>query len=120
MTPAVYAEDRSIRVPSGKIVRTGYVDVFKVRLACRERMAVGDVAAAYQKRLQLGSDQSWPCPNGYWDGETFVLQDGRHEWVSSVMLGLSHVLVAWLESYSESYDQARSLYDKCGETPANH
>lgn len=95
--PFYHAQDRSMVVPKGKIVRTGYVDVFNVRLACRDRMAVGDVAAAYQKRLQLGDAQLWPCPNGYWDGETFVLHDGRHEWLASVMLGNTHILVAWLD-----------------------
>lgn len=93
--------DRSIAVPSGYIVKTGYVDVFRVRLASRERMAVGDVDRAFQKRLQLGDLQPFPPPNGYWEegicGKTFVINDGRHEWVATVMLGHTHILVAWLE-----------------------
>lgn len=52
-----YAQDRAIAVPAGRVVRSGYVDVFRVRLACRERMAVGDISAAYQKRLQAGETQ---------------------------------------------------------------
>lgn len=92
-----FTPDRSLAVPPGHIVVTGYVDVFRVRLACRERMAVGDVDRAYQRRLQMGDRQEWPCPNGRWDGETFTILDGRHEWLSAVMLGQTHILVAWVE-----------------------
>ncbi len=92
------SDDRSMRVPPGYLVRTTYVPVFSVRLACRERMAVGDVANAFQKRLQLGCDEPFPCPTGHWDGSEFVICDGRHQWVASVMLGKSHILVSWLEA----------------------
>lgn len=97
MEPVAISADRSLLVKPGKVVKTGYVDVWKVRLACRERMAVGDVSAAYQKLLQLGDSSEWPCPVGEWDGETFVVHDGRHCWVASVMLGKTHMLVAWME-----------------------
>lgn len=90
------AVDRSIGVPPGYVVRTGYVDVFRVRLACRERMAIGDIDRAYQRRLQMGSAHPYPSPVGYWDGDTFILLDGRHEWVATVALGHTHMLVAWL------------------------
>ncbi len=97
MTPVVIAEDRSLAVPPGRTIRTGYVAVEQVRLACRERMAVGDVDRAYQRRLQLGEHQPWPCPRGHWEGDRFVVVDGRHDFVAALMLGLSHVLVAWPE-----------------------
>jgi hypothetical protein len=90
--------DRHLRVPPGHIVRTGYVEVFRCRLANRERMAVGDVDRAFQRVLQLGPDSQWPCPNGQWDEDGFFsIADGRHEWLSSVMLGKTHILVAWIE-----------------------
>ena len=95
--PIALVEDRSIAVPNGAVIRTGYVDVFLCRLACRERMAVGDVNGAYQRRIQLGDRQPWPCPRGHWQDGVFVIVDGRHEWVAAVMLGLSHILVAWIE-----------------------
>jgi hypothetical protein len=98
MQAAAYVIDRSLAVRPGQIVKTGYVDVFKCRLACRERMAVGDVAGAYQKLLQLGENSAWPCPNGHWDGQQFVIHDGRHEYVAAVMLGRTHLFVAWLDS----------------------
>lgn len=90
-------DDRSLGVPAGHFIRTGYVDVFKVRLACRERMAIGDIDRAYQKRLQSGELHPFPCPNGRWDGDTFIILDGRHEWLATVALGHSHMLVAWIE-----------------------
>jgi hypothetical protein len=97
MDPVLIAEDRSITVPPGALIRTGYVHVDQIKLACRARMAVGDVDRAYQRRLQLGANQPWPCPRGHWDGDRFVVVDGRHDVISALMLGLDYVLVAWLE-----------------------
>lgn len=93
--PVACAEDRSIAVPAGHVVVTGYVAVEDVRLACRDRMAIGDVDRAYQRRLQLADRQPWPCPRGHWDGERFVIVDGRHEFVAALMIGHSHLLFAW-------------------------
>ena len=93
-------QDRAMLIEPGHVVRTGYVPVFDCILANRERMAVGDVDRAYQRVLQQGARSQWPCPNGRWDADTgrFVILDGRHEWIASVMLGKSHVLVAWVEA----------------------
>lgn len=98
MNAAASSADRSFLVPQGATVQTGYVPLHKVRLACRERMAVGDVAAAYQKRLQWGEQQPFPCPNGEWEGEAFVIHDGRHEYVAALMLGFEALLVAWIDN----------------------
>lgn len=93
------AEDRSIRVPAGATVRTGYVPVEDVVLTCRDRMAVGDVEAAYRRMLQLGADSAWPPPVGTWrEDERFLLTDGRHEYLAALLLGRTHLLVAWLEA----------------------
>jgi hypothetical protein len=93
--------DRHLLVKPGVKVHTGYVPIFDCELACRERMASGDVDRAYQKLLQLGEDSLWPCPNGHWVAEgsrrIFLIEDGRHEWIASVMLGRKYILVAWLE-----------------------
>jgi hypothetical protein len=89
--------DRGMSVPEGHIVRTDYVQIEKIRMACRERMAVGDVDRAYQKVLQQGAGTAWPPPYGRWEGETFLLLDGRHEFIASLMLGKTHLLVAWVE-----------------------
>ena len=90
-------EDRTIAVEPGYRVLTGYVPIHHVRLACRDRMAVGDVEAAYRRQLCLGARQAFPPPFGYWGGEWFVILDGRHAYVSAVMHGFDHLLVAWLD-----------------------
>lgn len=95
---ASFAVDRSLRVPAGSVIVSGYVDVWKCRLANRERMAPEAVAAAWQKLLQLGADSLHPCPNGHWDGDEFVIHDGRHEYVAAVMLGREQILVAWVDT----------------------
>lgn len=98
MIPAAVATDRAFLVPAGATVRTGYVPVHRVRLACRERMAVGDVAEAYRRQLQFGSSQAFPPPNGWWEADTFVIRDGRHAYVSALMLGMTHLFVAWIDN----------------------
>lgn len=90
-------QDRSISVPPGQRVITGYVPIEQITIACRARMAVGDVEAAYRKQLALGSNQAWPCPNGRWHGDRFVIADGRHAYVAALMIGLTHLLVAWTD-----------------------
>ena len=95
--PVLTPQDRSISVAPGTRVVTGYVAIEQIRMANRSRMAVGDVEAAYRKQLALGDHQAFPCPNGRWDGERFVLLDGRHAFISALMLGFTHLLVAWTE-----------------------
>ena len=95
-----FTPDRSFLVPPGMTVRTGYVALDRIKLACRERMAVGDVDRAYQKLLQAGPSQPFPCPNGRWEGSTFVIVDGRHAYVGALMLGWDALLVAWTEELS--------------------
>lgn len=100
MPPVSLAADRSLAVPPGHVVKTGYVSVYSIRMGCRTRMAVGDVDTAVRKLLQLGDASSFPCPNGAWEdpsSETFVLYDGRHEWIAHLMLGREYMLVAWTE-----------------------
>lgn len=98
--PVTLAADRSMAVPPGAIVRTAHVRVEDIVLACRDRMAIGDVDRAYQQRLQLGDHHPWPCPRGHWNGNDtrFVIEDGRHEFVATLMLGHPTILVAWIEA----------------------
>lgn len=101
MAAVAFAVDRSLLVRPGERIRTAWVDVERVSLACKARMAVGDVAAAYQRLLQQGDAAAWPPPNGHWLGDEaagrFVIEDGRHEYVASLMLGRERILVAWVE-----------------------
>lgn len=90
-------ENRAMRIPPGSVVRTDYVPVERIRMGCRDRMAVGDVDRAYQKRIQAAPEQPWPCPNGEWsDDGAFTIIDGRHEFIAAQMLGFEHLLVAWV------------------------
>ena len=63
-------------------------------------MAIGDIDRAYQRRQQCDY-HPFPPPNGEWEGETFAVYDGRHEWLATVALGHSHMLVAWVERIEE-------------------
>lgn len=90
-------QDRSISVPPGHRVVTGYVHIDQIKIACRSRMAVGDVETAYRRQLALGDHQAFPCPNGRWDGDRFAIHDGRHAYVAALMIGITHLLVAWTE-----------------------
>jgi hypothetical protein len=56
-----------------------------------------EVERAYRRQLELGDGQPWPPPTGYWRADRrFVLTDGRNRYVACLMLGVEHVLVAWL------------------------
>lgn len=95
--PCTFAVDRSMTVPPGRLVRTGYVEIDAVRLGNREPMSVGDVERAHNKVIQMGPNEQWPCPVGRWEGDRFTIADGRHQFVASLMAGRTHILVAWLE-----------------------
>jgi hypothetical protein len=56
-----------------------------------------EVERAYRRQLELGDQQAWPPPTGYWrEDQRFVLTDGRNRFIASLMLGVEHLLVAWL------------------------
>lgn len=95
--PLRVAEDRGLLVPAGAVVQTAYVPVGDITMANRERMAVGDVDAAYRRRLACQPGQPWPCPVGQWQGGRFQIHDGRHEFIAAQMLGCEFLLVAWME-----------------------
>lgn len=88
-------DERSIELPPGWTITTGYVAIDTARLGCRDRMAIGDVEHSMRRLLELGASQPWPCPRGYWDHDRFVIVDGRHQYVAALLLGHEHLLVAW-------------------------
>lgn len=86
-------------VPAGHVVRTGYVPIRDV--VCHapygHQLLPAEVERAYRRQLELGDQQPWPPPTGYWTPDhRFVLTDGRNRFVASLMLGIEHLLVAWL------------------------
>lgn len=98
MTPLSIAEDRGMVVDAGRIVRTGYVAIEDVILASKDRMAIGDVERAMQRRMAAAPGSPWPCPVGEWRGHRFQIFDGRHEFMAAQMLGCTHILVAWVDA----------------------
>lgn len=95
-TLVLRSADRSMRVPPGHVVMTAWVPAHQVRLACADRMAIGDIERVYRDVLVNGDHASWPCPCGYWEGDAFVLQDGRHEYLARLAAGWRTLLVAWV------------------------
>ena len=102
MSSAAQYFDRSMRLGHAHRVSTAWIPIHRVRLDCTDRMAVGDVQNAYNKVLHNGPEcATWPCPVGWWDGEVFVISDGRHEFSARLMLGQRRIFVAWVESAND-------------------
>ena len=89
-------EDRSMVVQPGQIVMTGWVDIDLCRLGCRARMSPEAVEKKWRRLLQQGDGAPWPPPVGHWDGDRFVICDGRHEYLATLMHGRTRIFVAWL------------------------
>jgi hypothetical protein len=84
-------------VPPGHAVRTGYVPIHEVVCHVRvgHQLLPAEVERAYRRQLELGDQQPWPPPTGYWRHDRrFVLTDGRNRFLASLMLSLEHLLVA--------------------------
>jgi hypothetical protein len=86
-------------VPPGHTVRSGYVHIHDV-ICCApfgHQLLPAEVERAYRRQLELGDQQAWPPPTGYWRSDhRFVLTDGRNRFVACLMLGVEYLLVAWL------------------------
>jgi hypothetical protein len=86
-------------VPAGHLVRSGYVSIQDVVIHAPHghQLLPAEVERAYRRQLELGDEQAWPPPTGFWrnDGR-FVLTDGRNRVVACLMLGIEFLLVAWL------------------------
>lgn len=99
MKKVIFKKDKSLAIPPGQVVRSGYISVWDVILDCRERMAMGDIDAKYQECIQNAPNQAWPCPVGYWgENGRFHIVDGRHTFMALLALGYEQIYVAWMES----------------------
>jgi hypothetical protein len=90
-------EDRSIKVPPGFTVMCARVPIDQIKLANRTRMDFAAIERKGNKLLQQGDCDSFPPPNGQWEGDRFVIYDGRHEFLAAYALGRETLLVAWLQ-----------------------
>ena len=88
------AEDRSLVVRPDQTVSVEWVPIDRCTLT--GQMSPEAVEKKYRKLLQHGDSACWPPLLGHWQGETMVIDDGRHEYVASLMLGRREVLVATL------------------------
>ena len=93
------AEWAGSSVPAGHRVETGYVSIHDV--VCHapygHQLYPAEVERAYRRQLELGGEQDWPPPTGYWRNDRrFVLTDGRNRFTAALMLGIEYLLVAWL------------------------
>ena len=96
---AAVREWTGLVVPAGHTVRTGYVPIHEVVVftSFGHQLLPAEVERTYRRQLELGDQQAWPPPTGYWrEDRRFVLTDGRNRFVAALMLGIEHLLVAWL------------------------
>lgn len=96
MKPVADLIDRSILVPRSKYICTAWITVSTCTLGNHAPMSPEAVEKAYRRLLSQGDAASWPPPNGEWLGDRFVIHDGRHEYIASLMLGRTEILVAWM------------------------
>ena len=96
MSVAVY-EDRSLCVQPGQLVHTAWVDIDACKLGFRSQMSPEAVEKKYRRLLCMGDNAPWPPVIGKWDGDRFIVQDGRHDYLASIMIGRASLFVCWLE-----------------------
>jgi hypothetical protein len=90
------AEDRSMCVQPYQTVQTAWVDIDLCKLGCRVPMSPEAVEKRFRRLLNLGDCAPWPPIVGHWEGERFVVDDGRHDYLAALMLGREKVFVCWL------------------------
>jgi hypothetical protein len=91
------AEDRSLSVRPGQIVKTAWIDINLCILGNRSQMSPAAVEKKFQRLLCQGDNACWPPIVGEWAAERFVVLDGRHEFLASLMMGRTKLFVAWLD-----------------------
>ena len=91
------AEDRSMSIRPGQVVRTAWIGIDVAKLGNRTPMAPASVERSFQKLVCLGENAAWPPIVGHWETGRFVVCDGRHEYVAALMSGRERLFVAWLE-----------------------
>lgn len=91
-----------IVVPKGQVLRYGYARHGRIRFANYGGQQWDAVLRHAGTIADLGQGaQPADCPTGRWDGDTFVIEDGRHRYLALVGLGFRDILVRWLEPERE-------------------
>jgi hypothetical protein len=94
----IVAEDRSMCVQPHQLVRTAWVDIDLCRLGFRMPMSPEAVEKKFRRLLNIGECAPWPPVVGHWEGERFVVDDGRHDYLAALMLGRDKLFVCWLDA----------------------
>lgn len=102
------AEDRTLSVRPDQVVCTAWVNIDLCSLGNRTPMSPEAVGVSHQKLLCMGDDGRWPPPVGEWQGKRFVIHDGRHELLASLMRGRTRMFVAWVEAATDALPAACS------------
>lgn len=89
-----------LHIPPGYVEKTARVPAHKIVMACKDRMAIGDVERYYRdlqgERTYRESNTLSPPPKGYWDpAGNFRLLDGRHRYLAHLMHGDRDIVVRW-------------------------
>lgn len=96
MSAVVDVIDRSLRISRNQWVRTDWIPIDACSMGNRDRMSPEAVESKYRRLLCMGDDAPWPPIIGRWDKDRFVILDGRHEYIASLMLGREKVFVCWI------------------------
>jgi hypothetical protein len=102
------AEDRSMCVQPHQVVQTAWVDIDLCKLGCRMPMSPEAVEKKFRRLLNLGDCAPWPPIVGHWEGERFLVDDGRHDYLAALMLGREKVFVCWLHDV-----RPQSVHEGC-------
>jgi hypothetical protein len=94
------AEDRSMCVQPDQVVRTAWIDIDLCKLGFRLPMSPEAVEKKFRRLLNLGDGAPWPPIVGHWEGERFLVDDGRHDYLAALMIGREKLFVCWLETGS--------------------
>jgi hypothetical protein len=92
------AEDRSMCVQPHQVVRTAWIDIDLCKLGFRLRMSPEAVEKKFRRLLNLGDGAPWPPIVGHWEGDRFLVDDGRHDYLAALMIGRDSLFVCWLET----------------------
>ena len=118
------AEDRSMCVQPHQVVRTAWIDIDSCKLGFRLRMSPEAVEKKFRRLLNLGEGAPWPPIVEHWEGERFLVDDGRHDYLAALMIGRDKLFVCWLETgpvvNCDDADQILAAADRLRLPAADH
>lgn len=89
------------RVPGNSILKYGYAKHGKIRFSHYGGVYLPAIQDYITKFRDWAGDQPMECSSGYWDGDTFVIENGRHRYIALLILGHQEFLVRWYEQRND-------------------